>query len=119
MSAETVQVVDLEPIPPVGGDTRDEEGAAPPAIEELRDESGLLQIGVRPWAAVTIDGRPIGETPIAPLALAPGIYTARLEHPGYRPLVRKVTVHSGETVRLQVDLGLDGIKREPVPRRER
>jgi len=90
-----------------------------PAVETApREEAagsaenpGRLQIGVRPWAMITIDGRPVGETPIAPLSLAPGVYTARLEHPEYRPLLRKVTVRPGETVRLKVDFGLDGIPR--------
>jgi serine/threonine-protein kinase len=81
-----------------------------PVVAE--DESpGRLQIGVRPWAVVRIDDRSIGETPVAPLELPPGMYTARLEHPDYQPLVRKVTVRAGETVRLQVDLRQDGIAR--------
>jgi serine/threonine-protein kinase len=82
-----------------------------PAATVEEDLPGRLQIGVRPWASVSIDGRAMGETPLPPMALAPGVYTARLEHPGYRPYVRKVTVRSGETVRLQVDLGQDGIAR--------
>jgi hypothetical protein len=84
------------------------EPPAPPAVDEA---PGRLQIGVRPWAAIQIDGRSMGETPVAPLDLAPGVHTARLEHPDFQPLVRKVTVVAGETVRLQVDLAQDGVAR--------
>lgn len=83
--------------------------APEPAAED--DSPGRLQIGVRPWAVVRIDDRQVGETPLAPLELPPGTYTARLEHPSYQPFVRRVKVRPGETVRLQVDLGLDGIAR--------
>jgi serine/threonine-protein kinase len=74
-------------------------------------EPGRLQIGVRPWAVVSVDGRPVGETPLAALTLRPGVYTARLVHPDYRPFSRRVTVKPGETSRLFVDLALDGIPR--------
>ena len=100
---ETVQLADE----PVATLTAEPEERPEPA----GDQPGRLQIGVRPWAAVTLDGRAVGETPLAPLALPPGVYTARLEHPDYLPLLRKVTVRPGETVRLQVDMGLDGIPR--------
>jgi hypothetical protein len=90
----------------------DEEVAPEPAALPVPDAApGRLQIGVRPWAAIQIDGRPMGETPVAPLDLAPGVHTARLEHPDFQPLVRKVTVVAGETVRLQVDLTQDGVAR--------
>jgi hypothetical protein len=90
-----------------------EEAVAPEVAEAAvaDDSPGRLQIGVRPWAVVRIDDRRVGETPLAPLELAPGTYTARFEHPDYQPFVRRVTVRPAETVRLQVDLGLDGIAR--------
>ena len=101
-------------VPAVLETSRVAEDAVAPEVTEpdvADDSPGRLQIGVRPWAVVRIDDRAIGETPLAPLELSPGTHTARLEHPDYQPLVRKVTVQSGQTVRLQVDLGLDGIAR--------
>lgn len=89
----------------------DEEITPEPPAAAVDDTPGRLQIGVRPWAAIQIDGRSMGETPVAPLDLAPGVHTARLEHPDFQPLVRKVTVVAGETVRLQVDLAQDGVAR--------
>jgi serine/threonine-protein kinase len=90
-----------------------EDVVAPEPVEPSAadDSPGRLQIGVRPWAVVRIDDRPVGETPMAPLELSPGTHVARLEHPDYEPLVRKVTVRAGETVRLQVDLGRDAVAR--------
>jgi eukaryotic-like serine/threonine-protein kinase len=125
-SSGPVRVARLEPrrlaplpeeqavVPAVLETSRVAEDAIAPEVAEVvapDDSPGRLQIGVRPWAAVRIDDRPIGETPLAPLELAPGTHTARLDHPDYQPLVRKVTVRSGETVRLQVDLRQDGIAR--------
>ncbi len=90
-----------------------EEPVAPEVVEVVpqNDAPGRLQIGVRPWAVVQVDGRSLGETPLAPLDLSPGVYTARIEHPDFQPLVRRVTVQAGETVRLQVDLAQDGVAR--------
>jgi eukaryotic-like serine/threonine-protein kinase len=125
-SAPAVRSVRLEPLPrlplarldtvgPAVFETKRvaEEEVAPVVAEAVveDDTPGRLQIGVRPWAVVRIDERSVGETPLAPVELAPGVYTARLEHPDYQPLVRKVTVRAGETVRLQVDLGQDGVAR--------
>ena len=101
-------------VPAVLETSRLVEDATVPEMAEAAaadDSPGRLQIGVRPWAVVRIDDRRVGETPLAPLVLPPGTYTARFEHPDYQPLMRKVTVRPAETVRLQVDLGLDGIAR--------
>ena len=101
-------------VPAVLETSRVAEDAVTPEAPEAAaedDSPGRLQIGVRPWAVVRIDDRQVGETPLAPLELPPGTYTARLEHPSYQPFVRRVKVRPGETVRLQVDLGLDGIAR--------
>jgi hypothetical protein len=62
-----------------------------------------------PWAEVVLDGTPVGTTPLAPLPLAPGTYTARLTHPDFKPLLRKVTIRAGETTPLRLDLRQDAI----------
>jgi serine/threonine-protein kinase len=76
----------------------------------LTPEVGHLRFGITPWAEVTVDGAPVGQTPLPPLALPPGTYTARLEHPDFRPFLRKVTIQPGRTTPLDVDLRLDGIR---------
>jgi hypothetical protein len=97
---ETKQDAAPEPVVIAG------EPAAAPAVAR-----GHLQIGVTPWADVTLDGVPVGTTPLSPVALAPGTYTARLEHPDYKPLLRKVTIRAGETTPLRLDLRQDAIRK--------
>lgn len=80
--------------------------AAPPA-----PPSGTLQIGVRPYGEVAIDGQSVGVTPLRPLKLAPGVHTVVINHPDYQPLRRRITIRSGEKARLIVDLDLDAIRK--------
>jgi serine/threonine-protein kinase len=80
-----------------------EDAAPAPAV-------GHLQIGVVPWANVSLDGVRVGTTPLAPVALFAGTYTARLEHPDFKPLVRKVTIRPGQTTPLRFDLRQDAIR---------
>jgi len=75
--------------------------ATPAAVEP---EPGRLQIVVRPWADVTVDGRAVGTTPFRPLELAGGEYTVAFSHPDYKRFQRKVTITSGQTTRVEVDL---------------
>jgi eukaryotic-like serine/threonine-protein kinase len=86
--------------------------AATPAVAETSEAApvGHLQLGVAPWAEVQLDGVPVGETPLAPVALRAGTYTARLVHPDFRPFQRVVTIRPGQTTPLRVDLRLDGIR---------
>jgi eukaryotic-like serine/threonine-protein kinase len=74
-----------------------------PAVEE----PGRLQVGAQPWAEVVVDGRSLGYTPMRPVALPPGEYTARLLHPDYPPVTRTVHIRAGETTQLSVDLRAD------------
>ncbi len=77
-----------------------------PAVEP----AGLLVL-VTPWADVEIDGEAVGQTPLPRLALAAGPHDVVLSHPDYRPFPRRVTLRPGETLRLVVDLRVDGIRR--------
>jgi serine/threonine-protein kinase len=70
-----------------------------------------LVLAVQPWADVSIDGIPRGQTPLARLELAPGPHQVVLSHPDYQPWVRRIRVDAGETLRLRVDLRTDGIRR--------
>jgi serine/threonine-protein kinase len=108
---EPIEIVRIADETPLAVTAAAEAATEAETIAAPTAETGRLQIGVRPWALVTIDGRDVGETPLAPVALAPGVYTARFEHPAYRPVVRRVTVRSGETVRVSVDLDRDAALR--------
>jgi serine/threonine protein kinase len=87
-----------------------DEGTAPVVEVPSTPALGHLRFGITPWAEVTVDGSPVGTTPLAPLPLRPGTYTARLLHPDFRPLLRKITIQPGQTTPLNVDLRLDGIR---------
>jgi serine/threonine protein kinase len=74
---------------------------------------GALLVVVRPWADVSVDGVPVGETPLKEIPLAPGPHQVLLTHPDYQPYPRRVFIRSGETLRLIVDLSVDGVRRSP------
>ncbi|HXB55494.1 MAG TPA: protein kinase [Vicinamibacteria bacterium] len=68
-------------------------------------QTGTLQLLVVPWAEVEVDGSKVGiSPPLKPLSLPAGAHAIKLSHPDYLPFRRKVTIHSGETTKLQVDL---------------
>jgi serine/threonine protein kinase len=66
--------------------------------------NGTLRLRIVPWADVSLDGRPVGTTPLKALSLPPGVHTVRLQHPSFRPLQKRVNVRAGEVVVLEVDL---------------
>jgi serine/threonine-protein kinase len=89
------------PVPP----TPQPPTPAPPLAD------GLLQLRVRPWAEVVIDGTVVGQTPLRPVSLPPGRHTVQLRHPDFKPLTRKVTIESGSTFRLEIDLTWEAVPR--------
>ena len=86
---------------------------ARPTLDPEAAAPGFLLVVVSPWADVTIDGQPVGQTPLARISLAPGAHTVRLVHPEFQPYPRTVVVKSGETTRLAVDLRQDGVRARP------
>lgn len=81
----------------------------PPAAPAV----GQLLVLVTPWADVSVDDEPVGQTPLKALPLPPGPHSVLLIHPSYQPFPRRVTIRSGETLRLMVDLPSDGVRRSP------
>ena len=77
---------------------------------------GRLQLHVVPWAEVSVDGTAAGTTPLAPLALSPGPHTLRLAHPSYQTLTKRVTIQSGVTTLLKVDLTFEAFPKVEDPR---
>jgi serine/threonine-protein kinase len=75
------------------------------------EADGWLLVLVKPWADVTVDGQPVGQTPLRRLPLRPGPHSVVLSHPDFRPYQRRVTIGPGETVRLDVDLKSLGVRR--------
>jgi hypothetical protein len=70
-----------------------------------------LDIVVRPWAQVEVDGKPYGRTPLDHLSLEPGEHSVELDHPEYWPRRRVLALAPGETVRLDVDLAWEAVPR--------
>ncbi len=73
---------------------------------------GLLQVAVRPWGEVSVDGRVIGTTPLDHIPLTPGAHVLRVRHPSYEVLERPVTIRSGETAKVVVDLPTEGVRKQ-------
>jgi hypothetical protein len=66
--------------------------------------NGRLNINAQPWAAVSIDGNPAGETPIGDLSVVPGEHEIVFRHPQLGERREKVIVRSGVETRVAVNL---------------
>ena len=75
------------------------------------EADGALLVVARPWADVSVDGVPRGQTPLGRIPLPPGPHAVLLTHPDYQPYPRRVTIRPAETFRLTVDLATDGVRR--------
>jgi len=80
---------------------------APPA------EPGLVQVVVRPWGEVSIDGRVVGTTPLDRISMPPGPHALRVRHPQYELWERTIVVRAGQTEKVVVDLPAQGVRRQP------
>lgn len=78
----------------------------------VAEQRGFIRVHAIPWAEITVDGKPIGSTPIAKeLELTAGPHVVTFTHAWYHPMVRNVEVHIGtpETAaRVVVDFERDG-----------
>jgi len=84
---------------------------ASPTPSPTTAPDGWLLVVARPWADVSVDGIPRGQTPLARIPLPPGPHAVLLTHPDYQPWPRRVTIRAGGTFRLTVDLRDDGVPR--------
>jgi serine/threonine protein kinase len=73
---------------------------------------GSLVLKVKPWAEVTIDGRVIGRALPPKITLSPGPHTLILSHPDFESFRRIVTIRSGATSSLTVDLKDEAVRRK-------
>jgi predicted Ser/Thr protein kinase len=84
---------------------------APPST--VAAEPGQLQVAVRPWGEVSVDGRVIGTTPLDRITLPAGTHRLRVRHPLYELWERPVSIRSGETAKVVVDLPTQGVRKQP------
>jgi hypothetical protein len=66
--------------------------------------NGVLHVNALPWAHVTIDGQPAGDTPLGNLRVALGPHEIRFNHPALGEQVRQVVVSAQKPARISVDL---------------
>lgn len=78
------------------------EAASPTA---MTGEEGFVQVIVKPWARIFVDGKFFDYTPVArPVALPPGRHRIGLRNPYYESVDRYVEVSTGQTQTLKVTL---------------
>ena len=99
-------VADPSPMPTPRADRTHQ---APAVSEPTRQPTpapsfGVLEVRVRPWAEVILDGESLGTTPLRPVRLSIGDHEVELLHPKYKPLRKRVTVAADATFILEVDL---------------
>ncbi len=61
---------------------------------------GFLYVTSRPWGTISLNGRPIGYTPVSELPVDVGPHRIKIERPGYEPFETTITVSREERVRL-------------------
>ena len=84
----------------------------PPAATSERTATGTLIVESRPaGAAVSINGRASGVTPLTLPSLPPGSHRVRIERAGYQPWTTTVHLTAGERARVAASL-VGGIERE-------
>jgi serine/threonine protein kinase len=87
--------------------------AAAPVPPATVAEPGQLQVAVRPWGEVSVDGRLIGTTPLDRITLPAGSHVLRIRHPLYETWERPIAIRPGETAKVVVDLPTDGVRKQP------
>ncbi len=71
---------------------------------EVNVPDGTVNLNAAPWAEVYLDGRSLGETPIANASVSPGTHEVIFRNPQFVELRQMVTVASGKATRLAVTL---------------
>jgi hypothetical protein len=66
--------------------------------------NGTLNINAQPWAAVSLDGASIGETPLGNLSVVPGEHEIVFRHPELGERREKTIVRAGVETRVAVNL---------------
>jgi serine/threonine-protein kinase len=76
-----------------------------PAITASLEEAGFLRVVAQPWAHVFVDGQQVATTPTARrFPLAPGRHFVRLENPYFQTHEEEITIRTGATITVQVEL---------------
>ena len=69
---------------------------------------GTLELRVRPYGSISVDGKPVGVTPLPPLSLSVGRHTVQVLNPKTnKTTVRTVDIKPGRTEVLMINLNLN------------
>ncbi|AKT36363.1 uncharacterized protein CMC5_004760 [Chondromyces crocatus] len=93
--------------PPTRGTAAPEASATATSGGAAEETSGTgsLQVVVLPWADVSVDGKPMGTTPIAPIPLSPGPHSVVLRNAELGAVRNlSVVIKAGQPSLLRVDL---------------
>ena len=71
---------------------------------EVNVPDGTVNLNAAPWAEVYLDGRSLGETPIANASVSAGTHEVIFRNPQFIEMRQMVTVASGKATRLAVTL---------------
>jgi serine/threonine-protein kinase len=75
------------------------------APERGAASTGLLELRIRPYASVFIDGQALGQTPLKPVELAAGEHTVVLVNPTLnKQATRRIVVKPGQRFVLKLNL---------------
>ncbi len=86
---------------------------APPAASlpvEPAPDPAFLSVSTWPWGTLSLDSRPLGDTPLLELPVPAGTHRVRIERDGFQPFERVITLAPGQ------HLKLSGIALEERPR---
>jgi len=76
----------------------------PDAAPARNDRPGTLQVVLRQWADVSIDGKSIGRQQLGfKRPLPPGKYTLTFTNSDYKPRTQVVSIRSGDKTQLIID----------------
>jgi hypothetical protein len=70
----------------------------------IMPSNGSLNINARPWAEVSVNGKSVGETPIANVILPPGEHEVVFRHPNLGERRQKAVVRSDAVTRVSANL---------------
>jgi serine/threonine-protein kinase len=81
------------------------QAAAPSQAAAPAAGSGVLRLNSRPWSEVSIDGRPIGNTPLMNVTLSAGSHRVVLRNPQFGlEKSLKITIAAGQVVTRVIEL---------------
>jgi hypothetical protein len=73
---------------------------------KLEAPNGRANINARPWANVTVDGRSLGQTPLADVSLPVGRHEVVFQHPQFGERRQTIVVTANGVAHVGVDFGL-------------